>query len=333
MKAFQITAKTVLDELLLSELPEPVAGPGEVLIRLQAAALNHRDLAMFDWEPDRTFILGADGAGVVEAVGPGVTTPAVGTPVLINPALNWGDRQDAFSPGFSILGWPRDGTFAEAVVVPAENAHPKPEHLSFHEAAALPLAGLTAFRAVVVRAAVRPGERVLVHGIGGGVALFALQFARAAGAVVIVTSTVDEKLKRARALGADAGVNARTANWPAAVREWSGGNGVDVVIDSIGGELYASSLPLLRPGGRLVSYGTTVSEQANIDLSTLFWHQLNLLGSTMGSPQDFRAMLAFVETAKLKPIIDSVWPLAQGSAALQRLAQGRQFGKIVLQIK
>lgn len=332
MKAFKITAKTDLEELTLSELPEPTPGLGEVLIRLRAAALNHRDLGMFAWERDAHFVLGADGAGVIEALGSGVEGWTPGAEVIINPALDWGEREEAFGPAFSILGYPRDGTFAEAVVVPAGNLAPKPPQLSWEEAAALPLGGLTAYRAVMVRAQVRPGERVLIHGIGGGVAHFALQFARAAGARVMVTTTVEEKAARARELGADLAVNSRVTDWVEAARDWTDGTGLDVVIDSVGGDLYAASALALRPGGRLVNYGTTLSTHASVDVETLFWHQLNLLGSTMGSPRDFAAMLETVSAAGIKPVVDSIWPVADGRRALQHLARGCQFGKIVLQI-
>jgi zinc-binding alcohol dehydrogenase/oxidoreductase len=332
MRAFKITQKTSLDALALSEVPDPRPAAGEVLIRLKAAALNHRDLGMFDWDPDVSFILGADGSGVIEQLGPDVEGLSLGTPVVINPALDWGEREDAFSPGFSILGWPRDGTFAELVVVPAENVATKPSHLSFEEAAALPLSGLTAYRAALSRARIQPGERVVIHGIGGGVALFALQFAKLAGAALMATTTAAHKIDRALALGADLAVDTRAMDWQEAARTWSQGRGVDVVIDSVGGERFAESLLALRPGGRIATYGTTAGGLSTVDVETIFWHQLNVLGSTMGSPRDFAAMIALASAAGLNPVVDSVWPLAQGREALQRLAEGRQFGKIVLRI-
>ena len=332
MRAFKIAETTSLSELALSEVPDPRPAAGEVLIQLRAAALNHRDLGMFDWDPDVSFILGADGSGVIEELGPGVHGLELGAPVIIYPALDWGEREDAFSPGFSILGWPRDGTFAELVSVPAENVTSMPSHLSFVEAAALPLSGLTAYRAVISRAQIQPGERLVIHGIGGGVALFALQFAKLAGASTMVTTTAAHKLDRARALGADLAVDSQASDWGEAARTWSQGAGVDVVIDSIGGERFAESLLALRPGGRMVTYGTTASGLSTVDVETLFWHQLNVLGSTMGSPRDFAAMIELVNSTGLKPVVDSDWPLAQGREALQRLSQGRQFGKIVLRM-
>src|SRR5258706_2206445 len=255
MKALRITRAIVPDDLSLSDIPAPIPGQTEVLISLKAAAINHRDLHMFSWDPDGPFTLGSDGAGVVSEIGAqsGAWTP--GSEVVINPSLNWGPREDAYGPDWSILGWPRDGTLAEAVAVPAENVYPKPPHLTFEQAAALPLAGVTAYRALVARAQLQAGERVLIHGIGGGVALLALQFALALGAKVMVTSTSDEKLGRAAAMGADFGVNSREGDWAASAQEWSGGAGVDVVLESLGGDTLARSLQTLRHGGRLVTFG------------------------------------------------------------------------------
>ena len=330
MLAFKITQRIPLEELQPQVLPVPEPGPGEVLVALKAAALNHRDLGMLDWEPDCEFVMGSDGSGLITGVGAGVSGWKAGQAVIINPALNWGARQAAFGQDFNILGWPRDGTLAEAITIPAESLHPKPAHLDFHQAAALPLAGLTAYRAIIVRAALRPGETVLIHGIGGGVALFAMQFALLAGAQVLVTSTSDAKLARTIELGAADGFNSRSQDWAAEVHAWTDGRGVEVVVDSVGGELFADSLKVLQPGGRIVTYGTSARTHASIDLETLYWSQLNLLGSTMGSPQDFDAMLALVNQSALEPVIDLIWPLAQGQQALRYLADGRQIGKVVL---
>ncbi len=332
MKALRLTRAMTPDDLCAEEVPEPQPGPGEVLVRLRAAALNHRDLKLFSWEPERPFIMGSDGAGVVEALGPDARGPAPGTEVILNPSLDWGAGEDAYGPGWSILGWPRDGTFAQWIAIGAEYVFPKPAHLTVEEAAALPLAGLTAYRALVARARLQTGERVLIHGIGGGVALCALQFALVLGARVIVTSTSDEKLERARGLGAELAVNSRSADWARAARAWTGDAGVDVVVESIGGEYVTRSLPVLRRGGRLVTFGTTADAHADIDVRKVFWSQLSLLGSTMGSPADFAGMLTLVNAHRLRPVIDSVFALDDGCLALERLAQGKQFGKIVLRI-
>ena len=330
MLALAITRSLIPDDLCACHFPAPRPGPGQVLVDLRAAALNHRDLHFFNWEPERPFVPGSDGAGVVAEVGQGVDGWAPGDEVIINPSLNWGPREDSYGPGWSILGWPSDGTLAESISIDASQLFPKPAHLSFEEAAALPLAGLTAYRALVPRAQVQPGEQVLIHGIGGGVALFALQFALALGARVMVTSTSDEKLARAVGLGAELAVNSRSDDWAAAGREWTGGAGLDVVVESIGGEYVVNSLPALRFGGRLVTFGATADKRAAIAVNTLYWHQLSLLGTTMGSPRDFAAMLHLVNSRQLRPIIDSVYPLADGCLAFQRLSQGGQFGKIVL---
>ncbi|MEP7359189.1 MAG: zinc-binding dehydrogenase, partial [Anaerolineales bacterium] len=264
MKALRITRAIIPDDLNPSDIAAPVPGPAEALISLRAASLNHRDLHMFSWEPDAPFTLGSDGAGVVTECGAQAAGCAPGAEVVINPSLNWGPREDAYGPNWSILGWPRDGTLAEAIAIPAENVYPKPAHLTFEQAAALPLAGVTAYRALVPRAQLQPGERVLIHGIGGGVALLALQFALALGANVMVTSTSDDKLARAAALGADFGVNSRHGDWVASAQEWSGGAGVDVVVESLGGDTLARSLNALRHGGRLVTFGTTSDAHATI---------------------------------------------------------------------
>ncbi len=320
------------DKLRYEMVPTPRPGPGEVLVQLKAAALNHRDvwirlgMQLADRLP---LILGSDGAGLVAEVGADVPHLAVGASVVINPSLNWGDREDRPSSAFRILGGPDPGTYAEAVVVPAGNVFPKPAPLSFEEAAAMPLASLTAWRAVVTRGRVRPGERVVVLGVGGGVATFAVQIARLAGASVIATSSSDAKLERARALGADVTINYRTTAWDQVVREATGG-GADVVIDSVGKETWGKALAALRPGGRLVTFGATTGRTAEVDIRSVFWNQISILGTTMGSPRDFAAMLGAYETGRLKPVVDSVFPLRETAAAHQRMDGGTQFGKIVL---
>jgi NADPH:quinone reductase-like Zn-dependent oxidoreductase len=331
MKAIRLHQPGGPEQLVGDEVPTPKPGPGEVLIQLKAAALNHRDiwirlgLQMADRLP---LIPGSDGAGLVAALGPGVSHLRAGDAVVINPSLNWGDREDRPSPAFRILGGPDPGTYAEYIAVPAENVFPKPSPLSFEEAAAMPLASLTAWRAVVTRGRVRPGERVVVLGIGGGVATFALQIARLVGATVIATSSSEAKLERARELGADLTINYTQEDWARSVLDRTGG--ADVIIDSVGQETWGQAIRALRPGGRLVSFGATTGRTTEVDIRTVFWNQLGILGTTMGSPREFAAMLAPYESGRLKPVVDSLFPLSEVAAAHRRMDQGQQFGKIVL---
>ena len=310
---------------------EPIAG--EVVVSLRAAALNRRDFWITQgMYPDihTPVVLGSDGAGVVSKIGEGVPDTWCDQGVVINPGWGWGDNAAAQADDFRILGMPDDGTFASEVVVPAECLHLKPAHLDWHEAAALPLGGLTAYRAVFTQGCLKPGENVLVTGIGGGVATFALQFARAAGANVFVTSSAPEKLKRACELGATAGYNYKAEGWGKHLHADQGS--MDLIIDSAGGDGYASLINLAAPGGRIVSYGATAYPPKQFDLFKVFWKQLHLIGSTMGSPDDFTDMLAFVNEKKLRSVIDQVFPLDQGNAALERMRAAEQFGKIVLAI-
>jgi NADPH:quinone reductase-like Zn-dependent oxidoreductase len=342
MRALKVSEQITIQELTVADVADPVPNRGELLIRLKAAALNHRDLHFFNRPVDRPVIIGSDGSGVVEGLGEEVTGWSLGDEVIIYPSLDWGIREDAFSNEFTILGGPRDGTFAEKIAIPVTNVYRKPAHLSFEEAAALPLAGLTAHRALFSRAGVETGERLLIHGIGGGVALFALQFAKVRGAKVMVTSRHDDKLEQAYSLGADYGVNSSDLDWVKAARDWSEGKGVhdgvydgvrdgiDVVVESIGGEYLSKSLEALRLGGRLVTFGRSLSTTATIDIGLTFWNHLSIIGSTMGSPADFAGMLELVNTNMIKPVVDSVRSLDEGRDAFQRMADGQQFGKLVL---
>ncbi len=314
---------------------DPTPGPGEVVVRLRAAALNHRDLFICRGQYAGLrypIIPGADGTGEVAAVGPGVTGVARGEGVVINPSLDWGDDPRVQGPHFRILGLPDDGTFAELVKVPAANVLPRPAGLTDEEAAALPLAGLTAYRAVVTRGRVQRGETALVLGIGGGVATLALLIARRSGARVLVTSGSDAKLARAQALGADGGFNYKTTDWVAAAREATAGQGPDLIIDGTGGAVFERSLDAARPGGRVVSYGATAGNAPELTVRRIFWKQLTVLGTTMGSPDDFRAMLALFGEGKLRPVVDRVFPLAEVGTALRYMDQAAQFGKIALRI-
>ncbi len=322
-------------QLRLETVPDPTPGPGEVVVRLQAAALNHRDLYICRGQYAGLrfpIIPGSDGVGEVAAVGPDVTHVQGGDQVVINPSLEWGDNPQVQGPRWRILGLPEDGTFAELVKVPASSVFPRPDGLSDEEVAALPLAGLTAYRAVVTRGQVQSGERVLVLGIGGGVATFALQIAAALGAEVFVTSGSDEKLDRARQLGAEAGFNYRTSNWVQEVRAATGGQGPDLIIDGTGGRTFDQALDAARPGGRVVSYGATTGPVPELQVRRIFWKHLHVVGSTMGSPADFQALLDLTASGRLHPVVDRTYPLSEAGKALQHMEEAAQFGKIVLGI-
>ena len=318
----------------IQQVPDPVAGAGQAVVRLKAAALNHRDL----WIQLGQYagiklplIPGSDGAGVVESVGSDADSAWIGREVIINPALDWGTDTRAQGPKFRILGLPDSGTFAEKVSIPVANLAPKPAHLSWQQAAALPLAGLTAWRALFTRAQLTGGERVLVTGVGGGAALYALQFAAAAGAQVWVTSGSPEKLARAQKLGALGGVNYRDADWSAQLQKQAGGL-FDVIIDSAGGEGFGKLVELTKPGGRIAFFGATTGNPPGIDLRKCFFRQISLLGTTMGSPLDFAGMTQFVEMHRLVPVVDKVFPLAGTEAAFRHMKAAAQFGKIGLAI-
>ncbi|HTI35274.1 MAG TPA: zinc-binding dehydrogenase [Miltoncostaea sp.] len=319
--------------LTLGTADDPVAGPGEVVVALRTAELNRRDVFVRKGIAPSPLpvIPGSDGAGTVRAVGDGVTGVAEGDEVIVYPALGWGGGEEAAGPGFRILGGPDDGTYAELVKLPAENVLPKPARLSWEEAAALGLAGLTAYRALVSRARIRPGETVLVLGIGGGVATIATMLARAAGCRVLVTSSSQEKLDRARDLGADAGVLYTQDDWVGAVRELTGGRGVDIVVDSVGAT-WADSISAVRPGGRVVAFGGTGGAKVELAVRALTMGQVSLLGTTMGSPRDFAGLLAAVDAGGWAPVIDSVRPLGEVADAHRREEGGEHFGKLVLSI-
>ncbi|RCS52740.1 alcohol dehydrogenase [Bremerella cremea] len=307
--------------------------PGYAKVALKAAALNHRDY----WITQGLYpgielpkVLGSDGAGVVVEVGQADDESWLDQEVIINPGSDWGTNEAAQSDQFTILGMPHHGTFSTHIHVPIEAMRAKPKHLSWEEAAALPLSGVTAFRATMSQGQLRPGEKVLVSGIGGGVATLALQFAVAVGAEVAVTSSSEAKLARAKELGAIAGFNYREEGWTKKAAESFGSP--NLIIDSAAGKGYTNLVAIAAPGGRIVNYGATTGAPEKLDMFKLFWKQLKLIGSTMGSPADFRGMLNLVEKHEIRPVIDQVFSLAQGNEALARMEQGEQFGKIVLRI-
>jgi zinc-binding alcohol dehydrogenase/oxidoreductase len=325
MKALVLVGKN--EPLAFKNMPTPQLSPDTHIVVLRAAALNHRDV----WIQKGLYaglkyptILGSDGAGI---------DLQTGRSVLINPGIGWGDNPHFQSKNYKILGLPDDGTFAEFVAVPAANLHEKPEHLSFEQAAALPLAGLTAWRALFTKCAPQHGERVLITGIGGGVALLACQFAVAAGFEVWVTSSSDEKIARAVAIGARGGFNYRTENWVQKATETLDGGGFNVIVDSAAGDGFTDLLVLAQPGARLSFYGaTTLGKLNNLDPRRIFWNQISIHGSTMGNSKEFADMLLFVQDKKIAPIIDAVFDFEDGNAALQKMDEGKQFGKICLKI-
>lgn len=313
------------------EVPTPKAN--EVLIRLKYASLNRRDLFItYGMYPGMKLpsILGADGAGEVVAVGEQVTNMKMGNAVVINPALNWGENRACHGPEHHILGMPSDGTYAEYVVAPAENVFTKPEYLSWEEAAALPLAGVTAFRSLMFRGNLKKGENVLIPGIGSGVALFALQIAIAHGANVFVTSSSDEKLEKAKRLGAKGGVNYRAENWVKEMKKLM--DGADLIIDGVGGDNFNNLINLANPAGRIVNFGATSGPIKELVLPRVFFKQLEIKGSTMGSPEDFKEMLQFFEEHKISPSVDKCYPLKEAIEAQNYMENGNNFGKITLQI-
>lgn len=332
MKALVLNEVGSIRGLKYQDVPDPVAAAGEAVVRLRASALNHRDVFICrglypNIKPP--LILGSDGSGVVESVGSDAEKSWVGREVVINPCFEWGDDPAVQSNNFRILGLPDPGTNAQKIKVPVANLFKKPAHLSFEEAAALPLAGLTAYRAVVTKAKVRSGETILVTGIGGGVAQLAMQIAIALGATVFVTSGNDEKIGRASQLGAAGGVNYHSNSWAKEVAARSDG-GPDVVIDGTGGEAFNKSLEALRIGGRLVSYGSTLGAADKVEIRRIFWKQATILGTTMGTDAEFFEMLNFFEENRLAPVVDTVTPLSSGMSAYEAMQESRQFGKLVL---
>jgi NADPH:quinone reductase-like Zn-dependent oxidoreductase len=325
VKAVRIHEDGGPEVLRYEDVDDPVAGPGEVLIRLHAASLNHLDIWMRRGLPSvpKPRILGADGAGVVEAVAPGTDSFEAGDRVLINPGLQDGAR---------IVGEHMDGTHAELIAVPAENVYPIPESLSFEEAAAFPLVFETAYRMLVTKARLQDGEWVLVWGIGSGVGSAAFVIAKALGARTIVTSSSSEKLDRARELGADAVANHAEEDVAALVKEATGGAGANVVVEHVGEATWKTSLQAAGPNARIVVCGATSGPNPPAQLHRIWWKQLEIHGSTMGTKEDFEGVYELVASGAAKPIVDKVFPLEDAAAAHEYLEAGNQFGKVVLAI-
>lgn len=330
--------------LKLETVPDPVPAPGQVLVRVYACALNRLDVWVRNGLPNLKLeyphVLGSDIAGVVEAVGAGGDGSLVGSEIVVSPGTSCGHCEaclsgwDNLCPRYAILGENTRGGYAELVAIPRQNVLPKPAGLSMIEAAAVPLTFLTAWQMLVVRAKVAPGDVVLVHAVGSGVGVAAVQIAKLHGAKVIALARSEEKLEKARALGADAGVITRDADWSKAVRAlpYVGKRGVDIVFEHVGKDTWDASLKLARKGGVVVTCGASSGWDAPTDLRHVFFRQVQILGSTMGSKALLHRILPLVAEGKLRPVVDRTFPLEQAAAAHAHLESRAQFGKVVLTV-
>lgn len=325
MKAIVHTSPQGMEGMKLQDFESPVVKKGEVRVQLKSAGLNHRDLFVLHRhsEDQPPFVVGSDGAGVITEVGDDVQDVSVGDEVVINPGLGWQTKSAAPPEGFGILGFPSNGTFAEEVVVPGNQVEPKPEHLNWTEAGVLPLAALTAYRALFTRGNLQEGQHVLLPGVGSGVITFILQYAKAVGAKVTVTSRSGEKRKEALKLGADRAIDS-DSDWS----ETMDGEKVDLVIESVGAATFDKSMNAVKTGGTVVTFGASAGDEVSINIRNFFYGQYNLLGTTMGSHEEFREMLTFIKKYNIKPVVDKTYRLEQANEAFNRLAEAKQFGKI-----
>ena len=317
--------------MVWKEVETPVAGPGEVMVKIKAAALNRRDY----WISIGKYaslqypsILGSDGAGVVVELGEGVENEWLNKEVILNPSHNWGSDDNYQCKEFKILGLPDEGTFAEYVKIKAEYLFEKPAYLTWQQAAAFPLAGLTAYRALITKGRAKKGDAVLISGVGGGTGTFALQWAVALGCRVFVTSGSGDKIEKAKQLGALAGACYKAQDWAEELQHLSGG--FDVIIDSALGEGFAKFADLAKPGGRIVYFGATAGDMPAIPGRKVYWKQLQILGTTMGTKADFEGMLRLMDEHQIVPVIDEVFPLHAAAGAIQKMETSSQFGKLVL---
>jgi NADPH:quinone reductase-like Zn-dependent oxidoreductase len=336
MKAIRLHELEGPESLRYEDVTDPEPGSGEIVVRLRNAALNRRDVfATQGMYPGVTPDIlpgtpGSDGSGEVAARGDGAEGPEEGAEVVINPALYWGDNPKVPGKDYRILGLPDDGTYAQFVKVPADHVFPKPSHLSHEEAAAIPLGALTAYRALFTRGQLQEGETVLVPGIGGGVATFVVQMAKAAGATVFVTSGSDEKIEQAKEFGAEGGVNYNSEDWSKELKNMTGG--VDLSIDSIGGDVFNVLLRLAKPGSRIVVFGATAGPAQKAMTISIALKNLDVFGTAMGNAQEFGDMLSFYEKHELHPVINETFSLEEATAAQQHMEEGKGIGKIVLEI-
>ncbi|ANP81591.1 alcohol dehydrogenase [Bacillus sp. B25(2016b)] len=328
MKAIVHQYEKGLEGLEYKFLPEISPNAGEVKVKLKAAGLNHRDLFIINnrKEMDLPLVIGSDGSGIVTEIGEGVSNITLHTEVIINPSIGWEHATEV--PELpEVLGGPKGGTFAEYVIVPAENVVEKPAYLTWEESGVLSLSALTAYRALFTKGRLKCGEHVLIPGIGGGVATFAMLFAKAIGAKVSVTSRVENKREHAEKYGADISFNS-TGNWEESLQ----GEKVDLIIDSIGPATFLKYFDVLKPNGRIVNFGASSGDTIELPLRALFYNQIDIIGTSMGSREEFNEMIKFIEKYQIKPIIDKVYSLEEAIRALSRMEHGEQFGNIVLQM-
>jgi zinc-binding alcohol dehydrogenase/oxidoreductase len=307
----------------------------EVVVQIKAAGLNHRDVWILKGQYANIvtpIILGSDGSGIVYEVGEEVSADWLGKAVLINPALEWGENPTVQHQNFRILGMPDNGTQAEFVTVPAVNIFEKPKYLTWEEAAAIPLAGLTGYRALFTQGRLKAGETVLLTGIGGGATVLMMQMALSLGAEVLVTSGSNQKIERAIQLGALTGVNYLEKNWQEKLRDIIGKKQIDLVVDSAGGPEFSELTSLVTPGGRIVFFGATAGNPTHLNLRQMYWKQITLQGTTMGRPEEFIEMVRLFESAHIKPVIDSSSLLKDYQQAYSRMINSTQFGKIVFKM-
>ncbi len=344
MKAAYFKNHGGLDNLQIGEVEQPQLKSNELLVETAYAALNHLDLFVLEGWPGLNLhiphILGSDGSGVVKEIGGEIDAFKVGDKVLINPGISCGKcnyclaGQQNLCADFSIKGEHFDGTFAEFFTIPEKNVLKIPDSISLKDAAAAPLTFLTAWRMMVTRAEVRPEEYVFIHGAGGGVSSAAIQIAKMLGAIVIATTSSEEKMKAAQDLGADHVINYKERNdfTDYVYKEITGKRGVDVVIDSVGKQTFPKSIKLLRPNGRFVTCGATTGPHVDLDIRHVFWKQLQILGSTMSNQKEFRDVMNIVFEGKIHPVVDKVFPLDQVKEAEKYLKKGNQFGKVLLSV-
>ena len=333
MKAIVLEEIGGPDNLKIKEVDTPEPGPGEVRVKLQNSALNRRDYWITIGRYPRTSLpctAGSDGAGTIDAVGEGVDDAVVGNEVVVYPAREWGDSEAVSGPNFRVLGMPDQGTFAEYICCLATDVYARPTHMSWEQSAAVPLAGLTAWRAVVTQAEVKAGQTVLVTGAGSGVSTFAIQWASALGAEVYVTSGSEEKIDKAKSIGATGGVSYRQEDYHKILKKQAGG--FNAIIDSAGGDDMNNLLGTLRPAGRFVFFGATLGvASTGLEIPRLFFNQTRIQGTMMGSNAEFKAMLDFVSENKIEPVVDRVLPMSEAIAAHKLLESFGQMGKVVLQ--